>query len=126
MLSHILAGIIGQKDKELQSTVEEAILRAVGPDYPWPGNVRELAQAVRRVLLTGRYAGGLGTKPTNERDRLLAAIQNQSLNAEQLVAGYCALLYAKSRNYEDVARRTNLDRRTVKKHVKSHQKLAGV
>jgi DNA-binding NtrC family response regulator len=122
LVSHILAHIVGEKDEKLQRTIEDGILQAVGSNYPWPGNVRELAQAVRRVMLTGSYAGGMGTRQPDNDDLLIAGIQNQSLNAEQLVAGYCALLYSKSRNYEDVARKTNLDRRTVKKYVLSQIK----
>ena len=49
--------------------------------------------------------------------RLIAAIRNQSLTANDLLAGYCALIYGQCRNYEEVARRTQLDRRTVKRHI---------
>jgi hypothetical protein len=34
-----------------------------------------------------------------------------------LLAGYCQLLYERVGTYEAVARRTHLDRRTVKKYV---------
>lgn len=36
---------------------------------------------------------------------------------EQLLAGYCSLLYKRYGTYEEVRRRTELDRRTVKKYV---------
>jgi DNA-binding NtrC family response regulator len=123
LVGHILASIVGEKDEELQGTIESAILKAVGKDYAWPGNVRELAQAVRRILITGRYAGSTGAKAANPQDWLVTGIQNQSLNAEELISGYCALLYSKSRNYEEVARRTNLDRRTVKKYVRARKEV---
>jgi len=34
-----------------------------------------------------------------------------------LLSGYCACLYESAGSYEEVARRTHLDRRTVKKYV---------
>jgi DNA-binding NtrC family response regulator len=117
LVGHILTGFIGRQAPELQQRIESAIRGAVRADYPWPGNVRELAQAVRRALLTGRYDGGISSRTADAQERLVAAIQEQSLNAEELLSGYCALLYRKSRNYEDVARRTQLDRRTVKKYI---------
>jgi transcriptional regulator with PAS, ATPase and Fis domain len=119
LVEHVLTGIVGEKDTEVQSKVQAAIVSSVGKDYAWPGNVRELAQAARRVLLTGSYAGSLASGSTTRLDALLTGIQNQSLSADDLLAGYCALLYGHNQNYEEVARRTGLDRRTVKKYVQS-------
>ena len=51
-------------------------------------------------------------------ERLTAGIETETLDADALLAGYCALLYENTGNYEAVARQTNLDRRTVKKYVK--------
>ena len=99
---------------ELRQTVLQAIDRDLGDDYAWPGNVRELEQAVRRVLLTGAC-------PTDPRDRpgstLAEEIHEGALSAEELVARYCQVLYDSLGTYAEVARRTGLDRRTVKKHV---------
>jgi len=39
------------------------------------------------------------------------------LTAEELQSRYCTLIYAASGSYEEVARRLQLDRRTVKKRV---------
>jgi transcriptional regulator with PAS, ATPase and Fis domain len=121
LVEHVLASIIGERDRELQERVEQALVSALGKSYSWPGNVRELAQAVRRVLLTGVYKGAVDPKSSNPMEVLLAEFQNLSLTADQLLAGYCALLYDKTQNYEEVARRTKLDRRTVKKYVSSRQ-----
>ena len=117
LVEHIFTSIVGQRDRELQERVEQGIVSALGKSYSWPGNVRELAQAVRQVLLTGVYKGTADQKSSTPSGVLLAGFQNLSLTADQLLAGYCALLYDKTRNYEEVARRTKLDRRTVKKYV---------
>jgi hypothetical protein len=42
------------------------------------------------------------------------------MNADALLAGYCALLHQRLGVYEEVARRTGLDRRTVKAYIKKH------
>jgi DNA-binding transcriptional regulator LsrR (DeoR family) len=39
------------------------------------------------------------------------------MEVSSLVAGYCTLLYRKHNTYEQVAKRTGLDRRTVKKYI---------
>ncbi|MEM9383233.1 MAG: sigma 54-interacting transcriptional regulator, partial [Planctomycetota bacterium] len=118
LLPVLVERIVGSPDRSLIGEVEEAIARDLPEDYPWPGNVRELEQTVRRVLLTGRCspdprAGGSTT--TDERFWLKA--DNGALDAKELLAGYCALLYARLGTYEKVAQVTGLDRRTVKKNV---------
>jgi len=79
--------------------------------------VRELEQAVRRVLLDRRYAGDAGALSGGWQERLTRGIEASALDAAALVRGYCTLLYERFGTYEEVARRTGLDRRTVKKHV---------
>ena len=117
LLEHVLTGMIGDPAQELVARVEAAIQRAVGADYPWPGNVRELEQAVRRILLTGDYVGSVRPMSAGRRERLLAGIEAGTLDAEALLTGYCQLLYEREGTYEAVARRTNLDRRTVKGYL---------
>jgi transcriptional regulator with AAA-type ATPase domain len=117
LLEHVLTGMIGEPAKELVVQIEAALRRAVGLDYPWPGNVREFEQAVRRILLTGDYQGAAPSKAAGLREQLAAGIEAGTLNAEALLAGYCRVLYEKEGTYEAVARRVNLDRRTVKKYV---------
>jgi transcriptional regulator with PAS, ATPase and Fis domain len=121
LVAHVLTNIIGRKDEQLHGKVEAAILSAVGKNYSWPGNVRELAQAVRRILITGKYEAVAAPRAGSLQDVLVAGIERQNLNADQLLGAYCALLYNKSGNYEEVARRTNLDRRTVKKYVQTQK-----
>jgi len=86
--------------------------------YAWPGNVRELEQAVRRVLLTREYAGD--QRPP-EPD-WLGKLQAGKLDADAVLAGYCHMLHGRHGTMEEVARRTNLDRRTVKAYLQKHRK----
>jgi DNA-binding NtrC family response regulator len=90
-----------------------------GTAYPWPGNVRELEQAVRRIILTRHYRGETN-EPLPELSRQLSAeVEAGSLDAQTLLAKYCKLLHQRHCTYEEVARRTGLDRRTVKKYILS-------
>lgn len=117
LLEHALRSIVGEPTRALVAWVETALDRDVGKEYAWPGNVRELEQAVRRILLTGHYAGHRAAPAAGEKEKLIDGIENETLDAESLLAGYCRLLYQKTGSYEAVARRTNLDRRTVKQHL---------
>ena len=117
LLGYAVANLVGESIPELVDQLETAICRTVGDKYSWPGNVRELEQAVRRILLTGDYAGSAPPKGKDLVERLTAGIEAETLDADALLAGYCALLYENTGNYEAVARQTNLDRRTVKKYV---------
>ncbi|MCP4712529.1 MAG: sigma-54-dependent Fis family transcriptional regulator, partial [Planctomycetes bacterium] len=121
MLSHIVSRIIGQPSPDLVEMVIEVVRKDIGLDYNWPGNVREMEQAVRRILLTRHYRLETGSKKSDLRSRLVAAVDDGSVTAQDLLAGYCQLMYEKFGTYEEVARRLNLDRRTVKKYVQSEE-----
>jgi DNA-binding NtrC family response regulator len=120
LLEHTITSIIGEPAPELEKTVAKAIRRTVGERYAWPGNVRELEQAVRRILLTNQYTASSIPKSQDVKEQLIAGIQAETLDADALLAGYCALLHQKTGNYEAVARLANLDRRTVKKYLQQH------
>jgi DNA-binding NtrC family response regulator len=117
LLTHVVTAMVGEPAPELVSQVEETLRRNVNETYSWPGNVRELEQAVRRILVTGHYTGSSPARAGGVLDELVTGVEAESLDADGLLAGYCALLYESSGNYEDVARKTNLDRRTAKKYV---------
>ena len=72
---------------------------------------------MRRVLLTGRYSGDSMQASVPERDGLVRDVRSGALDAQQLLERYCRMLYNETDNYEEVARRTGLDRRTIKKYV---------
>ncbi|MEO0324533.1 MAG: sigma 54-interacting transcriptional regulator [Myxococcota bacterium] len=102
----------------LAPVVREAIARDLPPDYRWPGNVRELEQVVRRVMISGRCTGApLAHAETSQPADGLGPERS----ARELLDAYCASLYARHGTYEAVARITQLDRRTVKKHVLAHE-----
>jgi sigma-54 specific flagellar transcriptional regulator A len=113
----LVARIAGDMQTELVSLVLEAMARELPRDYAWPGNVRELEQAVRRVLLTGRYAGDLSGAPVPEEQQLAELMRAGQLNAKDLLGRYCAMLYRQLGTYAEVATRTGLDRRTARKYV---------
>ncbi len=113
----VVKRIAGTEDAALADSVMEALEASVPRNYAWPGNVRELEQAVRRILLTGRYAGDLVAGPQSEDDALLAKLRAGELSAAQLLEQYCALLYRRFGTYAEVAKRTGLDPRTSRKYV---------
>jgi transcriptional regulator with GAF, ATPase, and Fis domain len=112
----LVEDIAGSEDSALVATVLEGLQRDVPRGYPWPGNVRELEQAVRRVLLTGRYAPEL-TAARDPDDALVEKLRAGELTATQLLAQYSAMLYRRLGSYAAVAKRTGIDPRTSRKHV---------
>jgi len=110
LATHLLQRICGS---ELQLPVVGKLKADVDKNYAWPGNVRELEQALRRILLTGTYAGDTTAEGIADEEPLAVG----SLTAKQLVEKYCRDLYDTYGNYGEVARRTGLDWRTVKKNI---------
>lgn len=98
-----------------------AVRGALDKNYPWPGNVRELEQATRRILLTQEYRADHPAVAPDLRAQLVAGIEAGNLDADALLAGYCRLLHERHGTYGEVARRTNLDRRTVKAYLDKHK-----
>ena len=117
LLSKTVERLIGQPSPELVEMVRDVIDTQLEPDYPWPGNVRELEQCTRRVLLKGAYTGEFEFKEIELDRKLVSGIEKGSIDAASLVSGYCFLLYQRHQTFEEVARRTGLDRRTVKKYI---------
>jgi transcriptional regulator of acetoin/glycerol metabolism len=117
LVSHILRRLSGEDHGTLADAVLSALERGVGRGYAWPGNVRELEQAVRRILLTGAYAGDAADDGAD--DDLAGALARGDLTVKALTAVYCRSLFARYGRYEEVAKRTGLDWRTVKKYTAS-------
>ncbi|MBI5016908.1 MAG: sigma-54-dependent Fis family transcriptional regulator [Deltaproteobacteria bacterium] len=117
LLSLLLRRMFREPPRDLLSEVRRTIERDVGPTYPWTGNVRELEQAVRRIILTGSYPGDARANGEDLLGRLVEGMQTGTVDAQQLLSSYCRLLYQRHGTYEEVARRTGLDRRTAKRYV---------
>lgn len=118
LLDFTIQKMTGSHAPQLTGKVKTIIDRRLGKDYPWPGNVRELEQCVRSVLLRRDYRG----KAKNlEKPDLLhtlhQGIKENTIAVADLVSGYCRLLYRTHGTYEEVARKTGLDRRTIKKYI---------
>jgi hypothetical protein len=113
----LVARISGASAAGLTSLVLEALERDLPRGYAWPGNVRELEQAVRRILLTGRYTGEAAPAPGGEEDALAQKLRAGELTADELLGRYSALLHRKLGSYAEVARQLGLDARTARKYV---------
>jgi MoxR-like ATPase len=112
----LVARITKTEAPSLVASVLEALEASLPRDYAWPGNVRELEQAVRRILLTGRYAADL-PRSTEAEESLEALFAAGGLTADEMLARYCGMLYRQLGSYTAVAKRTGLDPRTSRKYV---------
>lgn len=117
LVRSLVTRVIGAESAELVATVLEALESSVPRGYPWPGNVRELEQAVRRILLTGRYVPEVAYAAPNDEAAFMEKLHAGDLTAAELLAQYCALLYRRLGTYAEVAKRTGLDPRTSRKYV---------
>ena len=119
LLEHLVERIVGEKSDELVAAARSAIAagvgkrlrvagqcargRASGAAHPHDGRVTIPAPAPRQRDWTDRLF--------SHRSRREQWTRTNSCPC------YCALLYRRHGTYEEVARRTKLDRRTVKKYV---------
>ncbi len=113
----LISRIAGEEQPQLVAIVLEALRKDVPREYEWPGNVRELEQAVRRIILTGRYASDLGSPGANHEQQFSELARGGQLSAKDLLGRYCAMLYRQLGSYAEVAARTGLDRRTARKYI---------
>jgi hypothetical protein len=115
LAGHILRKIAGADVSGLEPSVMAVLKRDFAKGYAWPGNVRELEQAIRRILLTGRYEGDFSSGGCETA--LLERAVGSELTAKELTAHYCKALYEVYGNYREVGKRIEVDWRTVKKYV---------
>ncbi len=123
LLKNRILKIIGSASPGTVAMVRNILKEKLGPGYSWPGNVRELEQYVRRILLNRNacmpdQAGNICSagSPESSGTRLAAPISKGEITAQDLLNAYCYELFEKYNTIGEVARRTGLDRRTVKKY----------
>jgi transcriptional regulator with GAF, ATPase, and Fis domain len=117
LLDITIERLIGRTSSKLIAGIRQIIDASLGTDYLWPGNVRELEQCVRRIFLKGSYAGDDTAADLDLAQTLISGLDQGNIDSYQLTSGYCYLLYQRHQTFEEVARRTGLDRRTVKKYI---------
>lgn len=122
LLSYTIERILGVPSPDLVKMVRKVIYKHPGKNYTWPGNVRELSQCVRRILLNHNYTGIPKIEGPVPQSKLSSKMEKGSLDALALTQSYCHLLYQNYGTYGEVARRTKLDRRTVKKYIEEWEK----
>ena len=115
----LVSRIAGAEAPELVAAVLQTLEASLPRDYAWPGNVRELEQAVRRILLTGRYTGDTPDAAPGETELLARQLAAGKLTADELLGRYCAQLYRQLGTYAEVAKRVGLDPRTTRKYVQA-------
>ena len=123
MVSLLVTRATGADAPDLTDVVVTSLRATLPDDYDWPGNVRELEQAVRRILLNGRYGGVTAVAGPSAEDTLAGEFRDARLTATELLSRYCRALYARMGSYEQVARHIELDRRTVKKYIERAQEI---
>jgi DNA-binding NtrC family response regulator len=120
LLTVIVTKTLGTDSADIVGQLRQLIDKQLGSEYDWPGNVRELAQCVRRLLLNQTYTGF--KKPIGEGASGPSIVEETGeIDAQSLVKKYCYSLYQRYGTYGEVARRTKLDRRTVKKYITDYR-----
>lgn len=118
MAAFLLTRITGSPSKTLLQETTQTMRKSRGASYDWPGNVRELEQCLRSVLLHGAVPDFESVQKSSVgADSLARIIEEGGCSVADLTRQYCKLLYEKHGTYQDVARKTGLDRRTVKKYL---------
>ena len=105
----------------------------MGRLYAWPGNFRELEQCVRSVMVRGEYhpaqhgvlPAGTSSHPAvtplrqTALDSLVARLRAGDLTLDELTNHYCSLIYARSANLTEAARKLGKHRSTVESRLES-------
>ncbi len=110
---YVAAREAGEAEAAALSAEFDAWCRA-HPEYRWPGNFRELEQAMRSLMVHGAYESTLlGSGGSS----LAARLASSGWTLRELNHHYVHELYQRWPNLEELSRRLQVDRRTVKKHL---------
>lgn len=116
LIVYMARRVAGAEAEGLARDVTQWVERNLGRGYAWPGNYRELEQCVKNVLIRHDYKP-LRVPNTSGTEKTLSDFSEGRLTAAELLSRYCTLIYQQTGSYEETARRTGLDRRTVKTKV---------
>jgi hypothetical protein len=116
LIVYMARRVAGAEAESLARDVTQWVERNLSRNYAWPGNYRELEQCVKNVLIRHDYRPLL-TPNTGAAETTLSDFSEGRLTAAELLSRYCTLVYKQTGSYEETARRTGLDRRTVKTKV---------
>src|SRR5262249_39751524 len=116
LVGFIVSRLYGERAESLSQEVVSWIESHLGLNYPWPGNFCELEQCIRNIVVRNEYHP-LAESPASPLDRFTARVRNLDLSADELLNGYCRLVYAQTGSYVAAARQLGLDRRTVRQRV---------
>ena len=86
--------------------------------FRWAGNFRELEQALRSILVHGDYVPPSFPAETGGSD-LAHRLAQTGWTLRELTESYVSELYRRTPNYEELARRLEVDRRTIKRYVRA-------
>ena len=103
----------------------------MGSLYAWPGNFRELEQCVRSVMVRAEYhpaqhairstiSGSnqpAAPLPQTALDRLAARLRAGELTLDELTNHYCSLVFSRSANLTEAARKLDKHRSTVEGRI---------
>ena len=112
LLETILERMVGTNWGELIESVRTRLAESPGPEYRWPGNVRELEQAVRRIIVSGKY------QPQGTSGVIESVFQGAEMTIEELLARYCGRAVDVYGTRAAAARRLGVDVRTLGKYLK--------
>lgn len=119
LVGFIARRIAGTEGPSLTTETCDFIRDKMPADYSWPGNFRELEQCVRNVLIHGDYTAQELNSKKGFAPEWQRRFEQGDFTADELLSEYVTRLYKETPNYEALGRRLELDRRTVKKYVKS-------
>ena len=119
LINHCVIKITKDRNSTLVTKVLDVIHTQLPKEYLWPGNVRELEQCIRRIIINGSYKGDDIFAEIDKNSDFYSLFESGNLKAMDVLAGYCSFIYKKFGTYDEVSKRSGLDRRTVKKYIKN-------